>query len=59
MTCDGCSNAVKRVLGKLGDQVTNMDVSWEKKLVTVTTDLPPEKILETLEKTGKQVSLLK
>ncbi|VDO35398.1 unnamed protein product [Haemonchus placei] len=58
MTCDGCANAARRVLGKLGDKVSIDEVNVEKKKVVVTTDLPANDILETLKKTGKEVKQL-
>ncbi|KAI1724342.1 heavy-metal-associated domain-containing protein [Ditylenchus destructor] len=56
MTCEGCSNAVKRVLGRLGDKVSKVDIDLENKLVNVETELSKEEIYETLKKTGKTVS---
>lgn len=59
MTCEGCANAAKRVLGKLGaDKVTDVKTDIGQKRVTVTSSLPPDKLLLELKKTGKQVSLL-
>ncbi|XGW16860.1 hypothetical protein V3C99_001920, partial [Haemonchus contortus] len=58
MTCDGCANAARRVLGKLGDKVSIDEVNVEKKKVVVTTDLPASEILETLKKTGKEIKQL-
>uniref|UniRef100_A0A914DLQ1 Copper transport protein ATOX1 n=2 Tax=Acrobeloides nanus TaxID=290746 RepID=A0A914DLQ1_9BILA len=58
MTCGGCSNAVQKVLGKLGDKVTNVDINLQNKTVAVTTDLSSQEILEALQKTGKAVNQL-
>jgi len=57
MTCEGCANAAKRVLGKLGDKVSNVVTDVPSQTVTVTTSLPSDEILETLKKTGKAVSI--
>ncbi|KAI7850493.1 heavy metal-associated domain-containing protein [Circinella umbellata] len=54
MSCSGCSNAVNRALSRL-EGIENIDISLEKQTVVVTTDLPREKILETIKKTGKTV----
>ncbi|KAK6056152.1 heavy metal-associated domain protein [Cooperia oncophora] len=58
MTCDGCANAARRVLGKLGDKVTIDNIDVGTKQVVVTTDLPASEILETLKKTGKEIKQL-
>ncbi|VDM61765.1 unnamed protein product [Angiostrongylus costaricensis] len=56
MTCEGCANAARRVLSKLGeDKVTVDKIDVDTKQVVVTTDLPASQILQTLEKTGKAV----
>uniref|UniRef100_A0AC35F8J5 HMA domain-containing protein n=1 Tax=Panagrolaimus sp. PS1159 TaxID=55785 RepID=A0AC35F8J5_9BILA len=57
MTCEGCAGAAKRVLGKLGDKVLNVETDVSSQTVRVTTDLSSEEILTTLKKTGKEVSL--
>ncbi|KAI9246232.1 putative ATX1-antioxidant protein and metal homeostasis factor [Phascolomyces articulosus] len=54
MACSGCSNAVNRALGRL-EGVENIDISLEKQTVVVKTELPREKVLETIKKTGKTV----
>eukprot|EP00566_Odontella_aurita_P029614 CAMPEP_0113536612 /NCGR_PEP_ID=MMETSP0015_2-20120614/6356_1 /TAXON_ID=2838 /ORGANISM="Odontella" /LENGTH=73 /DNA_ID=CAMNT_0000435993 /DNA_START=62 /DNA_END=283 /DNA_ORIENTATION=- /assembly_acc=CAM_ASM_000160 len=62
MTCDGCANAVKRILGKI-DGVSNVDTNVEAKTVVVTADdsISPEFMLEKLQKwgnaAGKSVAL--
>ncbi|VDN24901.1 unnamed protein product [Cylicostephanus goldi] len=58
MTCDGCANAARRVLTKLGDKVTIDKIDVATKQVVVTTDLPANDILETLKKTGKEIKQL-
>ncbi|EFP04229.1 CRE-CUC-1 protein [Caenorhabditis remanei] len=59
MTCGGCANAARRVLGKLGeDKVKIDDINVETKKITVTTDLPASDILEALKKTGKEIKQL-
>ncbi|EDV21394.1 uncharacterized protein TRIADDRAFT_30441 [Trichoplax adhaerens] len=59
MACDGCSGAVKRVLGRLsGTQVSSIDIDMEKQKVYVTTTLPSENILAKIIKTGKACSFV-
>ncbi|EPB77191.1 heavy metal-associated domain protein [Ancylostoma ceylanicum] len=59
MTCEGCANAARRVLGKLGeDKVTIDKIDVGTKQVVVTTDLPASDILEALKKTGKEIKQL-
>ncbi|CAG0893580.1 unnamed protein product [Darwinula stevensoni] len=53
MTCEGCSGAVKRVLGKLGDSVENVDIDMEKKKVYVKSGLSSDELLSVIKKTGK------
>ncbi|XP_034935322.1 copper transport protein ATOX1 [Chelonus insularis] len=57
MTCEGCSNAVERVLGKKTG-IDNIKIDLPNKKVFVTSSLPKEEILETLKKTGKNVSYI-
>ncbi|KAG7358377.1 heavy-metal-associated domain containing protein [Nitzschia inconspicua] len=62
MTCEGCANAVKRILGKI-DGVTNVDANVEAKTVIVDADesVSPQLMLEKLQKwsaaSGKSVAL--
>ncbi|KAK3881760.1 hypothetical protein Pcinc_013841 [Petrolisthes cinctipes] len=56
MTCEGCSGAVSRVLGKLGDKVSKVDIDLENKKVLVTSELNPDELKQTLLKTGKEVN---
>ncbi|GFS03968.1 copper transport protein ATX1 [Elysia marginata] len=55
MTCEGCSAAAKKVMGKLTG-VSKVETDVEKKLVYVTSTLPPDQLLEQLKKTGKEVA---
>uniref|UniRef100_A0A0B7BD31 Copper transport protein ATOX1 n=1 Tax=Arion vulgaris TaxID=1028688 RepID=A0A0B7BD31_9EUPU len=57
MTCEGCAAAAKRVLGKL-PEVSNIETSVEKQRVFVTSKLPPQQLLETLQKTGKECTYI-
>ncbi|RDD41399.1 Metal homeostasis factor ATX1 [Trichoplax sp. H2] len=57
MACDGCSGAVKRVLGRLSE-VSSIDIDMEKQKVYVTTTLPSENILAKIIKTGKACSFV-
>ncbi|PSN49389.1 Copper transport protein ATOX1 [Blattella germanica] len=69
MTCNGCSSAVERVLGKLkGLYVLNdlmecqgvekVDISLDDQSVLVTSTLSAEQLLETIKKTGKTTSYI-
>ncbi|VDK36093.1 unnamed protein product [Taenia asiatica] len=58
MTCEGCANAVKRVLSKLGSDVSSVHTDVDKNIVTVTSTLPEKTILETLQKTSKPVKVI-
>lgn len=55
MTCDGCVNAAKKVLAKLGN-IENVDASYETKTVNVTTTLGYDEVLKALQKTGKVIT---
>lgn len=55
MSCQGCSNAVNKVLTRLQPDVSKVDISLEKQTVDVYTVLPYEQILEKIKKTGKEV----
>ncbi|VDN05060.1 unnamed protein product [Thelazia callipaeda] len=58
MTCEGCANAARRVLSKLGDDVSDVQINIAAKRVTVTTKLPAETVLLTLKKTGRKAKLI-
>ncbi|XP_053389442.1 copper transport protein ATOX1-like [Mercenaria mercenaria] len=58
MTCEGCSNAARRVLGKLGVSESDIQTDLQAQKVTVTSTFSKEKLLETLQKTGKKVSFI-
>ncbi|XP_060692876.1 copper transport protein ATOX1 [Hemiscyllium ocellatum] len=52
MTCEGCSNAVTRVLNKLGVQ---FDIDLPNKKVFIESDQKLEVLMECLKRTGKEV----
>jgi len=52
MMCGGCEAAVRRVLDKL-DGVESVDINRDTNKVTVTGNVTPEKVFETVSKTGK------
>ena len=62
MTCDGCSNAVKRVLGKVPG-VESVVTDVPAKSVVVTGTAAPAELLAALQKWGsasnKEVALAK
>ncbi|CAB3379601.1 Hypothetical predicted protein [Cloeon dipterum] len=59
MTCEGCSGAVERVLGKLKDKgVDKVEISLEKQQVLVTSSLDADSLLETIKKTGKATTFV-
>ncbi|KAM6150602.1 copper transport protein ATOX1 isoform 1-T2 [Erethizon dorsatum] len=54
MTCEGCAEAVSRVLNKLGGVEFNIDLPSRK--VCVDSEHSVDTLLATLNKTGKAVS---
>ncbi|XP_065333262.1 uncharacterized protein Atox1 [Cloeon dipterum] len=59
MTCEGCSGAVEKVLGKLKDKgVDKVEISLEKQQVLVTSSLDADSLLETIKKTGKATTFV-
>jgi len=56
MSCEGCSNAAKRVLAKIG--VTDVTADLPKQRLYVVSDKPKEELLDTLKKTGKNVEYI-
>nr|XP_009683937.1 PREDICTED: copper transport protein ATOX1 [Struthio camelus australis] len=56
MTCEGCSNAVTRVLHKLGG--VQFDIDLPNKKVCIESEHNVDTLLETLKKTGKNASYL-
>ncbi|XP_011307711.1 copper transport protein ATOX1 [Fopius arisanus] len=57
MTCEGCSGAVKRVLGNKSG-IEDVKIDLEGKKVFVTSALPSDEILECIKKTGKSTSFI-
>ncbi|CUS24343.1 LAQU0S15e02366g1_1 [Lachancea quebecensis] len=55
MSCEGCSNAIRRVLTRLEPDVSKIDISLKEQTVDVYTVLPFETVLEKIKKTGKEV----
>lgn len=56
MTCEGCANAAKKVLGKQGDKVSEVVTDVGTKTVKVTSSMSSDEVLEVLKKTGLEVS---
>lgn len=56
MACEGCSNAAKRVLAKIGVEEVEADLAAQK--VFVTSDKPQDELLAALKKTGKNVEYI-
>uniref|UniRef100_A0A286XNR3 Copper transport protein ATOX1 n=2 Tax=Cavia porcellus TaxID=10141 RepID=A0A286XNR3_CAVPO len=54
MTCEGCADAVARVLNKLGGVEFNIDLPSKK--VSIDSEHSVDTLLATLNKTGKTVS---
>ncbi|XP_058148642.1 copper transport protein ATOX1 [Dasypus novemcinctus] len=54
MSCEGCSNAVTRVLNKLGG--VEFEIDLPNKKVSIESEHNMDTLLETLKKTGKEVS---
>ncbi|KAK8781691.1 antioxidant 1 copper chaperone [Amblyomma americanum] len=59
MTCEGCSGAVKRVLGKLeGQGVNKVDVDLKDQRVYIDSTMSSDQLLEVLKKAGKTCSYI-
>ncbi len=61
MTCEGCSGAINRILGRLKDkgQVSDFKVDLETKKVFVTTsNLSKEEVIEAVKKAGKETTFV-
>lgn len=58
MTCEGCTNAAKRVLGKIGVDTETVECSVENQRLFVTTDKSVEELTEALKKTGKTIEYI-
>ncbi|KAG8189473.1 hypothetical protein JTE90_018125 [Oedothorax gibbosus] len=59
MTCEGCSGAVNRILGRLkGTGVDDFTIDLANKKVYVTSAMPVETLLESLKKTGKECTYI-
>ncbi|XP_006766407.2 PREDICTED: copper transport protein ATOX1 [Myotis davidii] len=56
MTCEGCSNAVTRVLNKLGG--VEFEIDLPNKKVCIDSEHNVDTLLETLKKTGKTVTYI-
>ncbi|XP_011369548.1 copper transport protein ATOX1 [Pteropus vampyrus] len=56
MTCEGCYNAVARVLNKLGG--VQFEIDLPSKRVSIDSEHSVDALLETLKKTGKTVTYL-
>ncbi|XP_063148241.1 copper transport protein ATOX1 [Candoia aspera] len=56
MTCEGCSNAVTRVLNKLGG--VQFEIDLPNKKVSIDSTHNVDTLLDTLKKTGKNASYL-
>ncbi|NWI64930.1 ATOX1 protein, partial [Todus mexicanus] len=56
MTCEGCSNAVTRVLQRL--EGVHFEIDLPNKKVCIDSKHNIDTLLETLKKTGKNVSYL-
>ncbi|KAE9451276.1 hypothetical protein C3L33_16823, partial [Rhododendron williamsianum] len=55
MSCEGCSGAVRRVLGKM-DGVESYDIDMKEQKVTVIGNVQPDAVLQTVSKTGKKTA---
>lgn len=53
MTCEGCVNSVQNVLNKK-EGVNDIKVNLDNKMVSVTSMLSSDEILQTIKKTGKE-----
>lgn len=57
MTCEGCANAVRRVLSGRSE-VQDININLTEQSVQVKTTLSPNEVLEIIEKTGKKTKLI-
>ncbi|KAJ3700156.1 hypothetical protein LUZ61_003861 [Rhynchospora tenuis] len=55
MSCQGCSGAVQRALSKM-EGVDSFNVDLKEQKVTVTGNVKPEDVFQTVSKTGKKTS---
>ncbi|KAL5460175.1 hypothetical protein EMCRGX_G033603 [Ephydatia muelleri] len=55
MSCEGCSNAVNRVLSRQQD-IKNIKFDMEKQKVYVETSMSGEDVLAIIKKTGRECS---
>jgi len=62
MTCDGCANAVRRILGKFPGTAVEVDVPGKLVVVKHGAEATPEDMLAALKKwadaSGKELALL-
>jgi len=58
MTCEGCSGAVKRVLGKIEADASIVEIDLPNKKVVVASKLSADELTEVLKKTGKAVEYI-
>lgn len=56
MSCGGCANAITRAVTGL-DPAAKLDVDVPVKIVTVTSTLPPARVIEAIEAAGFHPSL--
>ncbi|HZZ02371.1 heavy-metal-associated domain-containing protein [Paraburkholderia sp.] len=56
MSCGGCANAITRAVTGL-DPAATLEVEVPVKIVTVTSTLPPARIIEAIEAAGFHPSL--
>ncbi|MFL9995816.1 copper chaperone [Burkholderia sp. GAS332] len=56
MSCGGCANAITRAVTGL-DPAARVDVDVPVKIVTVTSTLPPARVIEAIEAAGFHPSL--
>ena len=57
MSCEGCSAAVNRVLGRL-EAVKKVEIDMEGQKVSVQSSLSGDELLATLKKTGRECSYI-
>ncbi|MEZ0603785.1 heavy-metal-associated domain-containing protein [Paraburkholderia sp. IW21] len=56
MSCGGCANAITRAVTEL-DPAAKLDVDVPVKIVTVTSRLPPDRVIRAIEAAGFHPSL--
>lgn len=59
MTCEGCSGAIERILGRMKDKgVEKVEIDLASKKVFVTATLSSDEVLDAIKKAGKETKFI-